>query len=65
LISFSSWESQFREVVRALVKISRSFDLIKGSMNFGQRQQELSSKVVGTFVKSSKSNGIGKREGED
>jgi len=37
---FSSWESQFREVVGALVK---------GSRSFGQRQQELWSKAARAF----------------
>jgi len=55
-VSFSSWESQFREVVRALVKSSRSFH---------QKQQELLSKATGAFVKSNKSNGIRRRDGED
>jgi len=40
---FSSWGSQFREVVGALVK---------GSRSFGQRQQELWSKAAGALVKS-------------
>jgi len=39
--------------------------LVKGSRSFGQKQQELSSKVARAFVKSSKSNDIGRREGED
>ena len=47
--------------------------LVKGSRSFGQKpQQELWSKVAGALVKSSrsfcqssKSNGIGRREGED
>jgi len=56
LVSFSSWESQFKEVVRALVK---------SSMSFGQKQQELWSKAAGAFVKSNKSNDIGRKEGED
>ena len=84
---FSSWRSQFREVVGALVKGSRSFGqrqqelwskaaeaLVKGSRSFGQRQQELWSKAAAgalvksrsrSFGQSSKSNGIGRREGED
>jgi len=85
---FSSWGSQFREVVGALVKsCSRSFGqrqqelwskaaeaLVKSrSRSFGQKpQQELWSKAAGALVKSSrsfrqssKSNGIGRREGED
>jgi len=49
LVSFSSWESQFREVVEALVK-SRN-------MSFGQRQHELWSKTVGALVKGSRSFG--------
>jgi len=61
---FSSWGSQFREVVGALVK---------GSRSFGQRQQKLWSKAAAgalvkssrSFRQSSKSNGIGRREGED
>jgi len=86
---FSSWGSQFREVVGALVKSrSRSFGqrqqelwskaaagaLVKSrSRSFGQRQQELWSKAAAgalvkgsrSFGQSSKSNGIGIREGED
>jgi len=47
---FSSWGSQFREVVGALVK-SRS-------RSFGQKpQQELWSKAVGALVKGSRSFG--------
>jgi len=45
---------------------------VKGSRSFCQSQQELWSKAVGALVKSnrsfrksSKSNGIGRREGED
>jgi len=45
---FSSWGSQFREVVGALVK---------GSRSFGQRQQELWSKAAGALVKGSRSFG--------
>ena len=66
---FSSWRSQFREVVGALVKGSRSFGqrqqklwskaagaLVKGSRSFGQKpQQELWSKAAGAFIKSSRS----------
>jgi len=44
----------------------------RGNRSFGQRQQELWSKAAGALVKSSmsfrkssKSNGIGRREGED
>jgi len=34
-------------------------------MSFGQKQQELWSKAAGAFVKSNKSNDIGRKEGED
>jgi len=52
---FSSWGSQFREVVGALVK-SRS-------RSFGQRQQELWSKTAGALVKS-RSRSFGQRQQE-
>ena len=68
---FSSWESQFREVVGALVKGSRSCGqrqqelLVKGSRRFRQRQQELSSKAIRSMAIKEGTMRIEKFDGSD